>query len=38
MKGVKVGWSCDLSQDSRHACEIVVRKFHGNERSVKLED
>ena len=34
--GVKVGWSCDLPQDSRSACETVVRKLLGNER--KLED
>ena len=38
IKGVKVVWSCDLSQDSRSACEVVVRKLHGYKRSIKLED
>jgi hypothetical protein len=38
IKGVKVGWSYDLSQDSRSGYETVVRKLHGNERSIKLED
>jgi hypothetical protein len=38
IKGVKVGWSCDLPQDSRSAFETVFRKLLGNERSIKLED
>jgi len=38
IRGVKVGSSCDLPQDSGSAYEIVVRKLHGNVRSIELED
>jgi hypothetical protein len=38
MKGVKVGWSCDLPQEYRSAYEIVVRDLLKNGRSVKMEE
>jgi hypothetical protein len=34
IKGVQVGGSCDLPQDSRIAYEIVVRNLHGNKRGI----